>query len=137
AGGPKAVVRVEAALRGEPAEVAVHVRVENEPGVTLRGRADLVVALVQDRLIDDVARGENRGRRLSHTAVVRTIRPIASVPGPDPAMGASTTLPIAPDWKIADLGVIAFLQERDSRRIVGAGVAARPITPSSNKENLR
>jgi hypothetical protein len=101
--------------------IEVHVDVTPQRGVVLHGRGDVIVAITQDRLVDDVSRGENRGHRLAHSAVVRSLTAIQSVPGPDVANRASATLSLAPQWKIPDLRIVAFLQERDSRRILGAG----------------
>jgi hypothetical protein len=119
ASAPKAPVQVDASVQ-DGSRLAVAVRVASRPGVSLRGRSDLMVAIVQDRVVDDVARGENRGRRLTHSAVVRSLVAVGSVDGPDPTMSAGPVLPIAPQWKTPDLRVVAFLQEHDSRRIVGA-----------------
>jgi hypothetical protein len=120
ANSPKAIVLVDATVQSD-AQLLVHARVAPQPGVTLRGRADLVVAIAQDRLVDEVGRGENRGRRLAHSAVVRTLTALGSVEGPSPTMTASVMLSMAPDWKPRNMRAVAFLQERDSRRILGAG----------------
>ena len=39
-------------------------------------RADIIIALTEDHLKTDVKRGENQGRTLWHTAVVRVMQPI-------------------------------------------------------------
>ena len=80
----------------------------------------VTIALVQDRLVDDVARGENRGRRLVHSAVVRSLSTIASTAPSDAAVTAAVTLNLLSAWPTSDMRAVAFLQEHDSRRILGA-----------------
>ena len=43
--------------------------------------ADLMVAITEDRLRTDVKHGENQGRTLTHTAVLRDMRTVADVTG--------------------------------------------------------
>jgi hypothetical protein len=86
-------------------------------------------------IADDVARGENRGRRLAHTAVVRSISTIASTTEPDGAVTAHVTLKLSNSWPVPDMRVVAFLQEHDGRRILGAAsVSLDHLTP---KEHTR
>jgi hypothetical protein len=133
AGAPKALVNLNVVpLTGR---IEVHVRVTQQPDVLLRGRADVMVAIAQDRLVDDVSRGENRGHRLAHSAVVRSLAAIASPPRSNAAITASAMLPLAPQWNTPDVRVVAFLQERDSRRILGA--ASITLDQSTLKEHTR
>ena len=134
ANAPKVPVHVDASTN-EAGQIAVRVHVSPGAGVSLRERGDVIVAVTQDRVTDDVARGENRGRRLSHSAVVHSLTALGSVAGPDSAFTANVSLPIAPQWRTPDVRIIAFLQERGSRRILGAGSAT--LDHSSLKENSR
>jgi hypothetical protein len=81
-------------------------------------RAEVIVALVEDGLRTDVKRGENKGRTLTHAAVVREM----VTAGDAPATGASlrTDLKIAQDWQRDHMRVIAFVQERQSRRVLAS-----------------
>ena len=85
-------------------------------------RADLLVALTEDHLRSDVKRGENRGRTLTHAAVVRDLRTVG-----DATAGAQvrTEFPLAGNWNREALSVVAFVQERRSRRVL-ATAAGRP-----------
>jgi hypothetical protein len=134
ANAPKVPVHVDASTT-DAGQIAVRVQVTSGPGAVLRERGDVIVAITQDRLVDDVGRGENRGRRLSHAAVVRSLTALGSVAGPDPAFSGTASLPIAPQWKTPDIRIIAFLQERGSRRILGAGSAT--IVHPTLKETAR
>ena len=120
---PKAMVAIDATPAG-PRDVATRVSVTLTSGVTLRDRADIVVALVQDTVTDEVTRGENRGRRLTHSAVVRSLTTIGSVAESERSRMAMATLRMSPDWNYGGLRLIGFLQERRSRRILGAGTTA-------------
>ena len=117
---PKAALDM-AAWSADVGHVGVHVRVNLPSGVAVLGPADVVVALTQDHLTSDVHRGENRGRSLAHSAVVRSLTAIGSLKPPVRTFEATATVPIAPDWNLADVRMIGLLQERRSRRIVGAG----------------
>jgi hypothetical protein len=118
---PKAMIAIDTAPAGQD-EIAAHVQVTLTPGVTLRDRGDIVVAVVQDAITDDVTRGENRGRRLTHSAVVRSLTTIGSVAESDQSHVATATLRVSPDWNSSgSLRLIGFLQERRSRRVLGAG----------------
>jgi hypothetical protein len=131
---PKVTVDIDTAMRDRDA-LTVRVRLRASSGVRLHGRGDVVVALVQDRVMDDVLRGENRGRRLSHSAVVRQLSTIASIPALDTDITPSATLSVSPQWHLPDMRVVAFLQERESRRILGA--SSTTLDGPSLKEQRR
>jgi hypothetical protein len=66
------------------------------------------IALYENRLATNVTAGENRNKRLEHDFVVRDIA------GPFPAGTVAHTFKLQPDWKRADLGVAAFVQNPQS-----------------------
>jgi hypothetical protein len=94
--------------------------------VSVHAPADLVIALIQDRATTEVPQGENRGRTLIHSAVVRSftfagsIAPDALNPGA-PDVERTVALSVERGWSPAAFRVVGLLQERSSRRIVGAG----------------
>lgn len=84
-------------------------------------RADVIVAVALNHAESQVKAGENSGRRLTHVAVVRNLVTAGSVkPGQSFAQDVAVKL----DKKIAlaDLRVIAFLQEPGPGKILGAAV---------------
>jgi hypothetical protein len=87
-------------------------------------RADIIVAVTEDHLSTEVKRGENQGRTLSHAAVVRELRTVGEALGPSPA--ADIKIKMAPEWKAAHLKVVAFVQERGSRRVLATSAMAVP-----------
>ncbi|MCA1827654.1 MAG: DUF1223 domain-containing protein, partial [Myxococcales bacterium] len=58
------------------------------------GPAQLLVAVIEDGLVSHVTKGENEGRTLSHTAVVRSLTGVGSVAAS--AHGWSGDVPIPP-----------------------------------------
>ena len=119
---PKATVDVTVDRAGTGRDLGVAVDVDVPPALTLHEAVDVVVAITEDNLVTNVARGENRGRTLRHTGVVRALTTIATLTSGRTWSGR-TSVPWQSSWKPADVRVVGFLQERDSRRIVGAGVA--------------
>ena len=119
----KATIHVAAVMQA-PTDVQVDVRVEVPSQVELREVSDLVVALTEDHLMTDVGRGENRGRTLRHTAVVRSLTTMGALTPPMRALSKTMSLEVAPMWKVQDLKVTVFLQHRQSRRIIGAAAAS-------------
>jgi hypothetical protein len=79
--------------------------------------AELLVALTQNAVRVAVARGENGGKTLEHTAVSRQL----VVAGATPAAGASLTASLmVPEGLTAkDLRIVAFVQEHASRKVLG------------------
>ena len=120
---PKADVSVTVARATDERALHIEAHVNVPPALVIREAADLVVAVTEDNLVTDVRRGENRGRLLKHSAVVRSLTAAATFPPQTPTWSTVTSIPWVPEWKPADVRVIAFIQERSSRRIVGAGSA--------------
>ena len=101
-----------------PASVSVSVSVENLPPIARGDRADILVAVTEDALRSDVKSGENRGRTLTHAAVVRRLTTIGEATGPTASAG--TTIAVQPDWQRERLNIVAFVQQRRDRGIVAA-----------------
>ena len=116
----KAAVQIS---RGEEqgASLPLNIRVENLPPVSAGDTAEVLLALTESDLHSSVARGENAGRSLSHTAVVRQLNVLGSLEAQSAKpFIASPTINLASEWKRQNLHAVAFVQERASRRILGA-----------------
>lgn len=87
--------------------------------------AEAIVTLTQNAVRVAVGAGENSGSTLEHTAVARELFVIGSVP----AAGASlkTSLMAPAGLTVKDLRVVAFVQERASRRVLGT--STRDLAP--------
>jgi len=97
-------------------------------GLPPHDRADVIVALTEDHLTSNVTRGENHGRTLTHTAVVRTLAVAGEAVGP--AAEARTTLTIDPSWRRDELRIVAFVQERRGGAILASNaIRLEPAGP--------
>jgi hypothetical protein len=119
-----------------PSEKRDHARVKIEIG-KLQGAqagdaAEVWVAITETALHSAVAAGENSGHDLHHAAVVRWLRKT----GAADSNGAATftgesDVKLESGWKRANLRVVAFVQEKRSRHILGAAsVRIEPNAPS-------
>ncbi|MGH9844486.1 MAG: DUF1223 domain-containing protein [Blastocatellia bacterium] len=132
---PKAEVQITLARKTAGA-VSLQVRAGNLPAVTAGDTVDLLLAVTESNLSSNVSRGENAGRKLNHRTVVRQLSPIGSADARQGAsISAESTVTLAKGWKPENLRAVAFLQERKSRRVIGAGVVNLAGEPGANARN--
>ncbi len=93
----------------------------------LPGPAVVFLAVTERGLATQVRRGENGGRRLKHSAVVRSLSKIGAVAPEARPWSAARPVAVSPEWTAAHLAVVAFAQDPATRRIVAA--AAAPLVP--------
>lgn len=105
------------------AAAAALVRVEMASAMDRRNRADVVVAVTEDRLVTAVRRGENGGRTLHHHAVVRSLTTVGTIAGDQETFKTTVSTPLRPEWKSEDVRIVSFVQERQSLRILGTGAS--------------
>jgi hypothetical protein len=132
---PKADVRIvipETKTQKDNQEIRFNVSVKNVPPVDRGDVAEVILALTEDKLSSNVTRGENSGRKLAHTAVVREMRALGRVDPATKTFDSEKTIAIADSWKRDDLRVVVFVQERAQRRVLGAAVLnlAAPQAPN-------
>jgi hypothetical protein len=132
---PKADVRIvipETKTQEDNQKVRLNVSVKNLPPVDRGDEAEVILALTEDKLSSNVTRGENSGRKLAHTAVVREMRALGRVDPATKTFDSEKTMAIADGWKRDDLRVVVFVQERAHRRVLGAAVLnlAAPQAPN-------
>lgn len=116
---PKATVQLTASSDGAD-RLLVRVRVQDLARVPRHGVAEIVVAVIEDGLVTQVARGENSGRTLRHAAVTRSLTTLGGVAASAEDGTADGSLSLSAGWSRPRLSLVALLQERDSRRILGA-----------------
>lgn len=84
--------------------------------------ATVLLAITESNLETDVRRGENSGRKLRHTAVVRSLASIGKA-----SQGKAFTAEVQPkvdrSWKRQDLRVVVLLEDKSSHQILGAASA--------------
>jgi hypothetical protein len=83
--------------------------------------ADVYVALALNHAETQVSGGENSGRRLSHTAVVKSIVKVGRL-GKGQSFAQDVQLKLDPGTDARNLRLIAFVQEAGQGRVVGAAV---------------
>jgi hypothetical protein len=96
----------------------VHVNVTHAPA----RRLDVYLAITESDLSTQVGGGENHGRLLRHTAVVRDLQKLGATAG-----GQFTAQPrvrLSPDWRRPNLRAVVFLQDSSTLEIAGAAQAA-------------
>jgi len=89
-------------------------------GLSGHSDAEVMVAVVEDGLVSQVERGENAGRTLAHTAVVRALQRGGTIPAV--ADHWTNEVPVSLDGSWRRPRVVAFVQDARSRRILAAGV---------------
>ena len=119
---------IVAPVSGPSAAITIHGRLPS--ALRRTGNADVVVAVTQDGLVTRVQRGENQGRTLTHSAVVRSLASIGHLGPQQSDVNLSTTLRLDPGWESVALRVVVFVQDAASRRIIAAGSA--PFVPDHN-----
>jgi hypothetical protein len=81
--------------------------------------AQVWLAIVEDGLVDKVLKGENAGRTMAHTAVVRTLVVAGEVAAGERQWSGEAKVPADAGWKHPR--VVVFVQEREAPRVLAAG----------------
>jgi hypothetical protein len=124
--------KLEAAIRQAMREkkVPLHLQVSRaEKGIHVELHADeslprgseVYFAVAEDSVESKVSAGENSGRLLAHTAVVRSLTKVGKAAGAGDS-GIAMDLKANEHWG-KHLRVVAFLAEHDGGKILGATVA--------------
>jgi hypothetical protein len=86
--------------------------------------AEVWVAITETALRSSVTGGENSGRDLHHAGVARWLHKIGVTDrSATPSFTGESDVKLDSKWKRSNLRVIAFVQEKRSRHILGAGLA--------------
>ena len=88
-------------------------------GVDAGSSGDVLLAITESGLASDVARRENAGHNLKHSAVVRKLIPIGKLKA-GKVFSADPVVKLAQEWKPENLGAVVFVQERASGKVLGA-----------------
>jgi hypothetical protein len=119
-----ALPAAQVALRLSPAAETVVVDATVEVPESLRERKlDLMVALYETGLETPVKRGENGGKTLRDDYVVRLLKKAGRIEGTAGPQRLSATLSLGKDWRRANLGIAAFVQDVRAQSIHGAANA--------------
>ena len=96
------------------------VRVSNPKNAKLRD-ANLYLAVTESELVGHAAGGENAGRTLRHSEVVRSFNAIGRIDSKGASGGqVVSTLRLPREWRRENLHAVVFVQEKGTFRITGA-----------------
>ena len=107
---PKA--NIETVVRGDTLKIKISDVPKHED-------ASIFLAIAENNLASSVKRGENSGKNLAHTSVVRDLRPIGRLEAKSGSFEQQTTVERNPQWNTDNLSYVVFVQENESRKIIG------------------
>ncbi len=121
----------EASSSPKPSSVFLRLISPGKLGVAVedssKGRHRVLLAVTEDDLTTNVRGGENGGRVLKHSAVVRELKTLGTTS--NGKFETTASLPAKSDWKKQDLRAIVLVQNTGSGLILGA--ASIPYQPES------
>ena len=118
---PKIPVHVSSITLDQPNILRAHVETEAVPDSFGSGEAEVYVAVALNHAESQVSHGENGGRRLTHVAVVQNLVKVGELRlGQSFAQNVQLKLGSGADPR--NLRLIAFLQEPNQGRVLGAAV---------------
>ena len=94
------------------------------PNLSNGDTPEIWMAITETGLHSNVRGGENSGKDLHHAAVVRKMWKIGAAKGSGAtSFSSEERVKIDPGWKRENIRVVAFLQEKKSKKILGARIA--------------
>jgi hypothetical protein len=123
AGTRKAKVEISEVSPVQNNAVAFRLSVEKLLNIAPKDTAEVILAITESGLHSPVKGGENVGKELQHSPVLRELRVIGVI-GKNGQEGFSAQPAVKLDskWNVGNLRAIVFVQERKSRRILAAAV---------------
>lgn len=120
---PKAKVELLAAPGADGTDgknLKLSVRISDVPQVTAGDTADVLLAFTENNLRSEVSRGENAGRNLRHSAVVRSLSVLGNIGAGQQSFEAQPTVNLGGGWRRNNMRAVVFVQERGTRHVLGA-----------------
>lgn len=85
--------------------------------------AEVILAITESGLHSSVKAGENSGQELQHSPVLRELKVIGVIgKNGEEGFTAQSSVKLDPKWNLGNLRAVVFVQEKKSRRILGAAV---------------
>ena len=81
--------------------------------------ATVFLAIAEDNLSTNIKGGENSGRKLEHTSVVRELKSVGMLTAEQNNFEGVVAPQFQPNWKKENLKLVVFIQENASRKILG------------------
>jgi hypothetical protein len=124
----KAKVEISEVAPVQNNSVAFKITVEKLLGAAPKDTAEVILAITESGLHSSVKAGENVGKELQHSPVLRELKVIGVIgKNGQESFTAQPAVKLDPKWIAGNLRAIAFVQERKSRHILGAGAVR--LTP--------
>jgi hypothetical protein len=117
---PKANIQLVASQGSNKNEVKLSIQIRDLPRVAAGDTADVLLAVTENNLRSEVPRGENAGRSLRHSAVTRQLTVLGTISDNQNSFAAQPVATVASGWNKDNLRAVVFVQERASRRVLGA-----------------
>jgi hypothetical protein len=118
-------IRISSVSVANEKTLRVHLEVDALPADFKTRKAEIFVAIALNHAESHVSGGENKGRDISHVAVAESIDKVGTV---DKAKNFDREVQVkVKSADLANLRLIAFVQEPDAGQIVGASLVAPPI----------
>jgi hypothetical protein len=86
----------------------------------LPAEADVLLAVTETGLHSSVTAGENAGKALQHAAVLRRMDKIGAIRAKSNTFSGEAKVKFESSWKRENLRIVAFVQDKKSRHVLGA-----------------
>jgi hypothetical protein len=123
AGRAVAAIQIEHVI-ADGASLSASLSIQEIPADAGKGPFDVIVAVTESGLNSRPNMGENKGVALSHAGVVRSLTRVGKATGT--GFQGEFHIKMDKSWKRESVKVVAFLQDRKTRRVWGAAQAALP-----------
>jgi hypothetical protein len=95
------------------------VSVTDTSGTKGSGKVNVWLAIAEDGVESDVKKGENAGKKLAHTGVVRSLQLLGAIEVGQASFTATAKPSLAFAWKKENLRAVAWLQAVGSHKVLG------------------
>ncbi len=129
----KARIEISQVSLVENKAVTLKVNIEKSLRVSPKDTAEVIVVITESGLRSSVKGGENNGKDLQHSPVLREFRVIGTAgKSGEEEFTAQPSVKLDAKWNAANLRAVVFIQEKKSRRILGAATIrlTQPNLPS-------
>src|SRR5579863_1894823 len=117
----KATIEITPGNSGNAAVENLSVRVGKLSGATSGDTPEVWLAVTESQLHSAVKAGENKGEDLQHASVVRRLQKIGEAKSSgDYSFANDASVKLDLTWKRENLRLVAFVQEKKSRRVLAA-----------------
>lgn len=90
-------------------------------GISGGSDATVYLAIAEDGLSTDVKRGENGGKTLPHSSVVRQLISIGAVKGAETSFETEYKIPTDDQWTAKNLRYVVFVQRNKDMKVLAVG----------------